>query len=99
MSTKAEDEKARVQQENGAKKAKLSKRAAAKPAKKASAKHQTKHAARATFAREESESTPSRKSTRKSANGVKADNNLRRRAMRKVRSPESRASRAAAREA
>lgn len=98
MSTKAEDEKARVQQENGAKNAKLSKRAT-KPAKKASAKHQTKHAARATFAREESASTPSRKSTRKSANGVKADNNLRRKAMRKVRSPESRASRAAARDA
>jgi len=98
VSTKAEDEKARVQQQNGVRKAKQPKRGVKSP--KRRVQPHTAHASRATFKQEESANGhPSRKSTRKSENGAKPDNNLRRKAMRKVRSPEERASRAAAQEA
>jgi ribosome-associated translation inhibitor RaiA len=54
-----------------------------------------RNAARASFALEDSASDrPSRKSTRKSANRAKPDNNLARRQLRKVRSPSARAARA-----
>jgi hypothetical protein len=48
-------------------------------------------APRATHALERSATKPSRKSTRRSANHVKSDSNLRRRQMRRVRAPSSRA--------
>lgn len=99
MSTKAEDQKAEAQRENRARKAKQPKRGVKSP--KRAPQPRTAHAARATFAKEEASADghKSRKSTRKSANGAKPDSNLRRKAMRKVRSPEARASRAAARDA
>lgn len=51
----------------------------------------------ASYALEDSmQARPSRKSTRKSANSIKADNQLRRRTVREVRSPEQRAARARA---
>jgi hypothetical protein len=59
--------------------------------------HKTQRQARATSAREVSATTPSRKSTRRSANRSKRDSNLARRTQRSVRSPEERATRAGAR--
>jgi hypothetical protein len=51
----------------------------------------TSRSSRAAFALETSRGRPSRKSTRKSANRIKANSNLTRREIRRVRSPKTRA--------
>jgi hypothetical protein len=111
VATKAERAKARTQVERSRKRA-ADPRASAKrtqrsPAKSdAGAKYRTGTTAtrnrtrradrKASWVLEDSAKRPSRKSTRKASNRAKPDSNLRRRQMRRTRSPKVRATRAAA---